>query len=433
MSLRRLYKNFLNELWPWSSMSRSSYSNLSMKVAAFLIAGALLYGLLFSECFSANVPIPGKERSGLFYAITHLPLFVYGILFLIFCLSTINLLLQIKLGGDWPARLLALLYEKGITIRPVGSLSRKSGYRHDSRGQGTHKTTTGPRNNGVVAVRTITKDGYQSTLFPPNPLDGTNHRLPKFGLMMEQRSVEVPSFGKDDPKSSTVREFRLPSAVDVPSQEELERREKQRLVVSGSVIGPDGKPLESADVYLTDVDGNKIGQSCHSNAESGFFKVLVHEAGTYQLHAYKRGYAMAGDNPTPVPVKSGRVDGFVVNLVSQGCLIQGRAILEDRNSPLPYLEIKCICRSKGFVGTSRTDDGGNFSLSNVPMNSECYLEAIDQSGNILAKTNGFETVQKKQLFKDIRISAVQSGPDNDSSEVFNPFIESKNDERRNDV
>jgi len=131
---------------------------------------------------------------------------------------------------------------------------------------------------------------------------------------------------------------------------------------------------------------------------------------------------MADDKPTPVPVQSGRVDGLVVNLVSQGCLIQGRAILEDGNSPLPDLEIKCICKSEGFVGTSRTDDGGNFRLSNVPMNSECYLEAIDQSGNILAKTNGFETVQKKQLYKDIRISVVQSGPDNDSSEVFNPFI-----------
>lgn len=397
-----------------------------MKVVAFLIVGALLCGLLFSVCFSANVPIPGKERAGLFYAITHLPLFAYGILFLIFCLSAINLLLNIKLGRDWPTRLLGLLHEKGITIHRVGSVSRMPGYRHGSREQGTHKKTTRPQNNGVISVRKISEEGYQSSLFPPNPLDGTNHRLPKFGPISEQRSVEVPSIEKDEPESSTVREFRLSSAVNVPSQEELERREKQWLVVSGSVIGPDGKPLESAVIYLTDVDGNKIGQSCHSNAESGFFKVLVHEAGTYQLHAYKRGYAMADDKPTSVPVQSGRVDGFVVNLVSQSCLIQGRAILEDVNSPLPDLEIKCICRSEGFVGTTRTDRGGNFSLSNVPMNSECYLEAIDQSGTILVKTNRFETGQK-QLYKDIRISVVQSGPDDDSSEVFNPFIESKND------
>jgi hypothetical protein len=239
--------------------------------------------------------------------------------------------------------------------------------------------------------------------------------------MMDQSSIEAPSIGKDDPKLPPFREI-IYSAVDVPSQEELKRREKQRLVVSGSVIGPDGKPLESAVVYLADVDGNKVGQSCRSNAENGFFKVLVNEAGTYLVHAYKQGYAMADDKPKPVPIQSGRVDGLVVKLVSQECLIKGRAILEDGNLPLPDIEIKCVCRSEGFVGTSRTDEGGNFRLPNVPMNSECYLEAIDQSGNILAKTNGFEMVQKKQLYKDIRILLVQSGSDNDSSEVFNPFI-----------
>ena len=421
MSLNRLYTNFLKKLSPWSSISISSYPNWSMEVAAFLIVGALLSGLLFSECFSANAFVPGKERLGLFYAITHLPMFAYGTLFLIFCLSAINLLLQIIFSRDWPTRLLDLFYPKGVTIHPIRGFPKKPGYRHGSREQGTHKTTTGPRYDGVVAVRTITKDRDQSTLFPPTPLDGSNHRLPKFGPMMDQSSVEAPSLKKDEPKLPPFREI-IYSAVDVPSQEELKRREKQRLVVSGSVIGPDGKPLESAVVYLADVDGNKVGQSCRSNDENGFFKVLVNEAGTYLVHAYKQGYAMADDKPKPVPVQSGKVDGLVVKLVSQECLIKGRAILEDGNLPLPDIEIKCVCRSEGFVGTSRTDEGGNFRLPNVPMNSECYLEAIDQSGNILAKTNGFETVQKKQLYKDIRIPLVQSGSDNDSSEVFNPFI-----------
>ena len=394
-----------------------------MEVAAFLIQGALISGLLFSECFAEDVSIPDKGRFGLFYSVTHLSTFAYVILFLIFCLSSINLLLQIKFGCDWATRILGLLYPKGVTIHPIRGFPKKPDIRHGSKEQGAHKTTIG-RHDGVVAIRTIPKDGDQSALFPRTQLDGSNHRLSNFGPMMDQRSVGAPSLIKDDPKLPPFKEI-ISSAADVPSQKELKRGENQRLVVSGAVIGPDDKPLESAVVYLADVDGNKVGQSCRSNAGKGFFKVLVNEAGTFLVHAYKQGYAMADDKPKPVPIQSGRVDGLVVKLVSQECLIKGQAVLQDENLPLPDIEIKCVCRSKGFVRTSRTDEGGHFRLPNVPMNSECYLEAIDKSGNILVKTNGFETVQKKHLYKVIRIPVVQSVSDNDSSEVFNPFISKK--------
>ena len=122
-------------------------------------------------------------------------------------------------------------------------------------------------------IRTLSKDGGQTVLFPPTPLDGTNHRLPNFESLSDQRPDDSKLAEKDNSKISVAKEFRFSLAVDVPSQEELERREKERLVVSGSVIGPDGVPVESAVVYLTDVDGNKIGQSCRSSAENGFFKV----------------------------------------------------------------------------------------------------------------------------------------------------------------
>ena len=159
MSLNRLYTNFLKKLSPWSSISISSYPSWSMEVAAFLIVGALLSGLIFSECFSANAFVPAKERLGLFYAITHLPMFAYGTLFLIFCLSAINLLLQIKLGPDWITRILDLFYPKGVTIHPIRGFPKKPEYRHGSRGQGAHKTTTGPQYDGVVASEPLLKKG----------------------------------------------------------------------------------------------------------------------------------------------------------------------------------------------------------------------------------------------------------------------------------
>jgi hypothetical protein len=142
---------------------------------------------------------------------------------------------------------------------------------------------------------------------------------------------------------------------------------------------------------------------------------------------------MAGDRPISVPVESGRIEGLVINLVTQGCLVQGRVILEDGAVPLPNIQVKCICKSEGFVGTCSTDEVGYFRLSNVPINSECFLEAIDLSGNTLAKTEVFETVQKKQLYKDIKIPMVQADSSNGSSEVFNPFIEPKEHEERNDA
>ncbi|MGC8602081.1 MAG: carboxypeptidase-like regulatory domain-containing protein [Desulfomonilaceae bacterium] len=317
-------------------------------------------------------------------------------------------------------------------IRPIRHFSRKSRLRHGPQSPDARKTNAEPLDDGIVAVRTLTKDGSQTVLFPPTPLDGTNHPLPKFGATNEQELETNLKIPKDETGPCETKDFRFSSAVDIPSQEEIERRERERLVVSGTILGPDGKPAEYAVVYLTDLEGNKIGQSCRSNAGNGFFKVLVHETGSYLLHVYKRGFAMSGNKPVPIPIESGKIDGLVINLVSQGLMIQGRVLTEDGNIPLPEIQINCVCRSKGFASASKIDDSGHFRLFNVPINSECYLEAVDRDQNVLARTEGFETIQKKQIYKDIVISALQPVPGIDSSEVFNPFIEPKKDDGMND-
>jgi hypothetical protein len=435
LSLKRPCKYYFGQLGSWSDPFLPSFPKLFMRASVVCLAAVLQHSVLCSVCFPANSPMPGEERSGVFYAITHFSWFAYGILFLVFCLSLINLLLQLRIsrGWNWPVRIFGPIYPQGLMIRHGAHTSGKLGRRHTSNNPDIHKINANPLDDGIVAIRTLSKDGGQTVLFPPTPLDGTNHRLPNFESVSDQRPDDSKLAEKDNSKISVTKEFRFSSAVDVPSQEELERREKERLVVSGSVIGPDGAPVESAVVYLTDVDGNKIGQSCRSSAENGFFKVLVQEAGSYLLHGYKRGFVMIGDRPIPIPVESGKIDGLVINLEPQGRLIQGRAILEDGAVPLPNIQVKCLCKNEGFVGTSSTDEVGYFRLSNVPINSECYLEAVDSSGNILAKTEIFETVQKKQLYKDIKIPMVQVDPGIGSSEVFNPFIESKEEDGRNDA
>ena len=130
-----------------------------------------------------------------------------------------------------------------------------------------------------------------------------------------------------------------------------------------------------------------------------FSKFLVQEAGSYLLHGYKRGFVMIGDRPIPIPVESGKIDGLVINLEPQGRLIQGRAILEDGAVPLPNIQVKCLCKNEGFVGTSSTDEVGYFRLSNVPINSECYLEAIDSSGNLSLKLKYLKQFRKSNFTK----------------------------------
>lgn len=437
MSLRSLFKdNYLVQLFSWSKMPRLNLFTFFPRVWLALVLSLTLVLYSFPQSLAASLPMPGEERSGIFYAITHLPLFVYGILFLIFCLSVVNFVLQFKPVGiwGWALRFRRADNPRGIVTRTINHIEKPAGSRR-TQGLTTYKKLQEPLDDGIVAVRALDNDADASNLFTPTPLDGANHPLPKFGSAKETELSEAP-LGETRTTGTNVqasKEFRFSSAVDVPSQEEIERREKERLVVSGFILGPDGKPVESAVVYLADQEGTKIGQSCRSNGENGSFKVLVHETGSYFLHVYKRGYAIRDVEPIPIPVETGKFEGLIVNLVSQGCLIQGRAFDENGAMPVADIQIKCVCRSDNFIGAATTDEDGSFRLSNVPMNSECYLEAVDKAGNMLTKTDGFQTVQKKQLYKEIKIPSFRFASYEDSAEVLNPFLETKLDDAQNDA
>jgi hypothetical protein len=434
LSLKSLCKDsYLARMFSWSKMSRLKPLTFFSRVWPALVLSSALVLYSFPQSFAASSPMPGEERSGLFYAITHLPLFVYGILFLIFCLSVVNFVLQFKpvrIWG-WALRFRRTDDPRGIVTRSMSHDEKPAGRRRPQ-SLTTYKKLQEPLDDGIVAVRALDNDAEASSLFPPTPLDGANHPLPKFGAKKEMQPSDPQAIENAGSSGQTAKEFRFSSAVDVPSQEEIERREKERLVVSGFILGPDGKPMESAVVYLADREGTKIGQSCRSNGENGSFKVLVHETGSYLLHVYKRGYAMQDGEPIPIPVETGKFEGVIVTLAPQGCLIQGRVIHEDGSIPAADIKIKCVCRSDNFIGTATTDEDGAFKLSTVPMNSECHLEVVDKEGTLLAKTDGFQTVQKKQLYREIKIPSSGFASYEDSAEVLNPFLESKQDGTRND-
>ena len=432
MSLERPYNS--GYVWPLNSLSnfcRSVIGHPFSIIMATVLSASLLALLYRSLSLTAIAPMPGEERSGLFYALTHLPFFAYVILFIVLCLSVVNLLFQFGPARIWKWRIpFPVISEpKGTRVR-WKSASHRSSHCKGAQTSTIHGTPVQAVDDGIVALRSLSKND-ELDVFPPTPLDGTNHALPKFGPSEEVHVTKLSDGDVEHVKSITTTEFRFGSAVDRPSLEEVERREKERLVVTGVVKSTEGNPVGSAVVYLADPEGNKIGQSCRSNSENGAFKVIANESGAYFLHAYKRGYVIS-NLPNPIPVASGRVDDLEVTLVSEGCLIHGQAILESGAASAKNLLIKCVCRSDNFTGTSLIDDVGNFRFTNVPMNSECYLEAVNQDGTVLVRTEAFQTVQKKKLYKDIKITHSHSVVLDESAEVLNPFIESKVEDLRDE-
>ena len=172
--------------------------------------------------------MPGEERSGLFYAITHLPLFVYGILFLIFCLSVVNFVLQFKpvrIWG-WALRFRRTDDPRGIVTRSMSHDEKPAGRRRPQ-SLTTYKKLQEPLDDGIVAVRALDNDAEASSLFPPTPLDGANHPLPKFGAKKEMQPSDPQAIENAGSSGQTAKEFRFSSAVDVPSQEEIETQRER--------------------------------------------------------------------------------------------------------------------------------------------------------------------------------------------------------------
>lgn len=430
MSLERGHN--IGVVWSWNLLSkifRPVLSPLAMRAFAKASTALVIVFVLHSVSLSATSPMPGEENSGFFYTLTHLPFFAYLVLFTVLCLSVVNLFFQSKLSKNWKVAIPFLGSSKlaGTKARFTSSLDRLSHYKSGKAVSINGSSNQPSLDDGIVAVRSLKSPGDEMELLPPTPLEGTNHSLPNFGSSKNESFTEEPDEDSAVTNSSTIKDFRFCSAVDRPSDEELQRREKERLIVTGHVRTTDGNALGSAIVYLSDSEGNKVGQSCRSNSESGAFKVIGHETGSYWLNAYKRGYAMQS-SPNSVPAESGRVDGLDVTLISEGCLVHGRAIVESEPEAAQNLLIKCVCRSENFSGTSTIDDEGNYRLSNIPMNSECYLEAIDQDGTVLTRTEPFQTVHKKKLCKDIQIPSPLSVELDESAEVLNPFIESKGED-----
>ena len=352
--------------------------------------------------------IPSENPGGLLYSVTHLHAAAYVVLFLIFLLSMANLFLQYGADVFWRpfTSLLGLVRKSAdeVSDRPVlkglqeGRLSRGASGRRKSRYYPAQHHV-----EGSEAVAPVRKLADHVSAKPPTPMDGINHPLPPLSPQPKQ-TAGTPRLGKGTPDARSAADFKFSCAVDVPTRQEVERREKTSLLVSGAVLGPDGKGISSVIVYLADADGNRVGQSCRSMPDTGEFKVLVNEPGKYVVKGYKRGLIMESQDALWVPIESGKVEGFNFRMVPEGCLVKGQLVSSSSGEALSGYEVRCTCPKREYARSARTDGNGSFGIHGVPVNSECYLEVLDGHGAVLMRSTRFQTVQKKEHHVDIRLS-----------------------------
>jgi hypothetical protein len=377
----------------------------------------------------ALAAIPGEEQAGIYYAVAHLPAAAYFILVFIFVLSVFNLWFQARVAGRrWPINPFSVFLHKTVGYVQPNSFFRQKNRRKnqrsidgvDRRSMRFKQTGDFVVGSGVVGTPRLSENS-ESDLpsHSPTPLDGINHPMPQFSESSDNISISSKKPNDYVDSRPVLTEFKFSAAVDLPSPEEMERREKEQVTVSGSVKGPDGKGLSFVLVYLTDLEGNRIGQSCRSDPETGEFKVLANDAGKYMLKAHKRGLVLADQESALLPIESGKIEGYSLRMVPEGCVVQGKVLSRSGTDTVVDLEVQCVCTSSDFSRSARTDSDGFFSISGVPANSDCFLELYGGNGELLSRSVRFETVQKKEIYRELRIATVGADTEVISSEMAN--------------
>ncbi len=104
-----------------------------------------------------------------------------------------------------------------------------------------------------------------------------------------------------------------------------------------------------------------------------------------------------------LPIESGKIEGLTIRMIPEGCVVQGRVVLDLGANVSSDLLVKCICGEGAFSRSSKTDSTGEFRIPGVLINSKCYIEIRDSDGALLTKTEQFETVQRKEIYREIQI------------------------------
>jgi hypothetical protein len=285
-------------------------------------------------------------------------------------------------------------------------VTRASG--HGTRAPMSGSSGSEPDFDGVVGAARIVRRMSAPTVQQPTPLNGMNHPFP-FGTTAGGESIPGAPRMVERPaeKVPPAREFKFASAVNIPTKEEMDRRGKEQLLVSGTIKGSDGKGMASVLVYLTDGEGNRHGQSGKSMPDTGEFKVLANAPGRYVLNVYRRGYTLDHQGPFVIPIESGRLEGVNLRMELEGCTIEGRVVSSDGGTSPEGLEVSCECIEDGFSKVAVVDSSGAFAVHGVPHDASCSLEIRAKDGAPVLPVENFVTDRRKEIRKEFTIPPLQ--------------------------
>ncbi len=415
-----------------------------------------LGGVVLSGVFSAFAPfcdaspyVPVDGRADILYRLTHLPIGAYFVMLLVVVLAAANLFYQSRSsqspvsfpgfrrgpGSEGAAR---SMRSKNVpaAVRPRGPQPNASAPNTRIIGLddpaseivGVRRVVDEPetlapsfpcppdhapragisRSNDLATAGRHVEDDQrgdrgQAPLDGATPLDGVDHPLPDLTMPARPDPPGIPRPAPPRTAAVIPTAFKFTSAVEMPSREEVQRREREKLVVAGSVRQPDGSALASVLVYLTDANGHRVGQSARSRDDTGDFKVIANEPGRYELKAYKRGFVVESNEPMVLPIESGRIEGYIFRMAPEGCAVHGKIVDYRPDMVGPALFVRCVEEGERISRAAAVDSSGAFKIEDVQPNSECILEVVDPKGTVIARTLPFSTRDKKELSQEIRI------------------------------
>ncbi len=411
---------------------------------ARLFTCAVLAALFFNDHCAAQDDIPGESQMGFLYAVTHLHWSLYVFFFLVFLASVLNLIVQ-----GW----IPLLSGTGRRFgryrlgRPPAQDTDESGadaqaheyelpydaYDTEEEDPEEPDSPAEAPIEGVISTRRSApvrraedigpsepsalpeKAPIHEAEAPPTPLEGVDHPWPGVSSARGPRSGR-PKLVSEAPRPKPEAEFKFSAAVEIPTAEEVTRRDREKVVVSGCVLTEDGRGLESVLVYLVDAKGTRVGQSCRTVPETGEFRVQTHESGRYRLAAHKRGFIMAGAEAVDVPVESGKVEGLTVRMIPEGCTIRGRVFPAPEADLPPGLTARVVCDPGQLTRSGPVAETGAFSIGGTPHNSRCRVEITDKDGEITAVSKEFDTERRKELFRKVELGQTTETHDETSTD-----------------
>jgi protocatechuate 3,4-dioxygenase beta subunit len=225
-----------------------------------------------------------------------------------------------------------------------------------------------PITNAKVSLGWIT-DGAVTTTTGPDGIARVKVQLPvrvtvdaeQYASTREMLDNAIVPGCPERGREGTAVTLSLPERCDVAAPVSLDVRLTRGIVVSGTVVGPDGNAVADASVVIsgpTSAPPPKVVDVTAKSDASGHFEARVSAAGRYILTADRRELANAGPVGVDIPAQ-GRSD--LIARVVPRATIRG-TVVDLGSKPVPGARVSL---ADGSIPPVVTDASGRFTIENV--------------------------------------------------------------------